>query len=129
MQITYNELRMKTIRAAQNLQKMGFEARQKFSFMSNNCDELLPIFLAATCLACPIVPFYGSLSTKEIAIILRKTKPNVLFCDTSAYQESIKHILNELDWNMKVFTFGGPTGDTEPVSKLLSETGDEDDFV
>lgn len=107
---------------------MGLEPRQNLSFMSNNCDELLPIFLAATCLACPIVPFYESLSTKEIVNILRKTKPTVMFCDIDAYQKSVKQILNELEWKMKVFTFEGRIDDAEPVCNLFIETGVEHNF-
>lgn len=96
--------------------------------MATNCDELVPIFLASICLACPIVPFFGSLSTKEIVNILKETKPTVMFCDVDAYQKSIKQILNELEWKMKVFTFEDRIDDTDPVANLLLETGDEDDF-
>lgn len=53
-----------------------------------------------------------------------------MFCDVDAYQKSIKQILNELEWKMKVFTFGEyRIDDTEPVANLLLETGDEDGFV
>ena len=127
--LTFDEVRSQTIRAAQNLQKMGFQLRQTFSFMIENVDELLPILIAAFCLACPIVPLRESLSAKEIVNILKKSKPTAIFCDVNGYQKSIKPILNELEWEIKVFTFGGQIDDTERVSSLLVETGTEHDFV
>lgn len=126
--MTFNEIRLQTIRAAQNLQKMGFGPRQTFSFIGNRGDEMVPVFLASLCMACTLVPLYHTLSLKEIANILRKTKPAAMFCDASAYC-SIKKIANELEWNMKVFTFDGAFDDAEPVSNLFIETGDEENFV
>lgn len=52
-----------------------------------------------------------------------------MFCDASGYHETIKNILQELDWKMKVFIFGGQIEDTKLVSNLLLETGDECNFV
>lgn len=144
---------MMSIRAAQNLQKMGHRPRQMISIMANNCDDMLPIFLTTIYLACPIgifeakyscvriihifatwiefisVPFFESLSPKEIINILVKTKPTIMFCDAKAYQ-IIRPILNDLDWKIQVFTFGARINDdTELASRLFLETGDENNFV
>lgn len=80
-------------------------------------------------MACPIVPFHPSLSPEEIANILEKTKPHILFCDDSSF-DVIKEIVNKSKWNGKVYTFSmvGYDG-AEPVSNLLRETGDEANFV
>lgn len=99
-----------------------------FGFLANRCDELLPIYLASICMACPIIPLFRLLSLEEIANILRKTKPVVMFCDVDTYMY-IKEILIDMDWNMKVFTFDGAIDDTESISHLLCETGDEENFV
>lgn len=107
---------------------MGIKSRQMFGFMANPCDELVPIYLASICMACPIIPFLRSFSIEEIATILKDTKPVAMFCDANAYHY-IKGILTELNWNMKVFTFDGSIDGTEPVSNLLRATGEDENFL
>lgn len=107
---------------------MGFKPRQRFSFMTKNCDDLLPVYLASICLACPIVPFYALLSEQEIYSILKKTQPNIMFCDAASYTNIIA-ILNDLKLNIKVLTFGDHINGAESVQQLLLETGDEHNFV
>lgn len=127
--MTYNELWLKTVRAAQNLQKIGFQSRQVFSFMVDQCDDLLPLFLASTCLACPIVPLHSMLSKDEIVRIFVKTKPCVIFCDSN-YLDVINQAIKESRLNdVKVFIFGESVGGFESIQNLLVETGDENKFV
>lgn len=127
--MTYHELRLKTIRAAQNLQEMGFQSRQVFSFMVNQCDDLLPLFLASTCLACPIVPLHSMLSKEEIVRIFAKTKPCVIFCDTN-HLNMISQAIKESQLNkVKVFVVGESIDDFESIQDLFVETGDENHFV
>lgn len=120
---------MQAIRAAQNLRKIGVQPREMFAFIANRCDEFSPIVLAAVCLACPVIPLVTTFSNQEIVDRLKETKPSVIFCDADAYHKCIKCILNELNWEIKVFTFGGRIDDTAPVANLLLETGNEHDFV
>lgn len=125
--MTFHEMRLETIRVAQNLQKRGFKSHQVFSFIAANSEHLVPVFLASICLACPVVPLHTMLSKDEIVRIWVKTKPTVVFCDTNSYHE-MNEALKELKWNVKVFTFGGQIGGVESVENLLVETSDENNF-
>lgn len=128
--MSYHEVWLKTVRVAQNLQKMGFQSHQKIGFMAKNNDELLPIFLASICLACPIVPLHSMLSKSEIVSIFEKTEPSAVFCDADAY-DVVNEALSELQSNLlvKVFIFGETIDDLESVESLMIETGDENSFV
>lgn len=126
--MTYNEVWLKTIRAAQNLLKRGFEPREVFGFMADHSDNLLPILLASLCLACPIVPLSPTLSKDEIVRVLAKTEPIVIFSDANSY-EQMKEALKELKFKVKVFLFGEHIDGVESVDSLLTETGEENSFV
>lgn len=126
--MTFDEVRLKAIRSAQNLQKMGFKPRQMMGFITKHCDDLLPIYLATIFLACPVVPFYPILSKQEIAGMLKKTKPVVMFSDAKSYG-IIAEILSELKMNIKIFVFGDRINGSESVESLLVETGEEENFV
>lgn len=118
---------MKTIRAAQNLQKRGVQSHQVFSFMVNHADYLTPIVLAAMCLACPINAMHPLLSKQEIAQVLQKTKPTILFCAVDEYKR-INEVLQELKVNVKVLILDGHIDGLESIEELFMETGTEHQF-
>lgn len=128
-QMTFSELRLKAIRAAQNLQTNGFRPHQKFCIMSIHNENLLPIVLASTALACPTVPLYPLLSTDEIVRTLTRIKPSAAFCDGSLYDQ-LNEALNKLQFKMKVFLLDDVHFDgVESVVNLFQATGKEDSFV
>lgn len=127
--MTFTELRLKAIRAAQNLQKMGVQPHQKFCFMTINNENLLPIILASIGLVCPIVPLYPILSTNEIVRILTKVKPSVAFCDANLYGQ-MKDVFSKLQFNVKVFLLDNVHFDgLQSVVDLFNETGEENSFA
>lgn len=133
--MTFGELRLNAIRAAQNLQANGFQPHQKFCFMTIHNENLLSIVLASIGLACPIVPLYPLLSTDEIVRILTKVKPAIVFCDANLYNQ-LDDALNKLQFKMKVFLLDdvhldrvADTHNVESVVNLFRETGKENSFV
>lgn len=126
--MTFHEMWLNTIRAAQNLQRRGFHSGQVFGFMSGNSDHLASLIFASFCLACPISPMHPALTKEEIIRILVKTKPSVIFCDASAV-DHLNEALNEIKLNVKVFIFGDISDGSESVGSLFVETDDENQFV
>lgn len=126
--MTYDEIRLKAILAAQNLLNRGFKRRDVFGFLAAHSEHLVPILVASICLACPVAPLYSMLTKDEIVRFFLKTKPTVVFCDISAYDQ-LAEALNELPFSVKVFIFGGKLDGIEPVENLFVETGEEKDFV
>lgn len=125
--MTYHEIWLETVRAAQNLQKRGY-ARDVFGFMADDTDHLVSIILASFCLACPIAPLHPMLSKKEIINVLTKVKPSVMFCNASVYKQ-LSEAIDELTFTVKVFTIGETIEGVEPIENLLTETGEEKSFV
>lgn len=99
-----------------------------FGFLTDQSDYLVPILLAAACLACPVAPLHPTLSKDEIVRCFLKSKPSVAFCDVAACGQ-LTEALKELPFGVKVFTLGGQVDGFDPVEVLLMETGKEDDFV
>lgn len=119
---------MDTVRVAQNLQNRGVQSRQVIGFMAGMSAHVTSTLVASICLACPIAPMHPMLSKDEIVRNLKKSKPIVIFCDASAYDQ-LKDALEELKLNVNVFIFGDGIDGLEPVENLLIETGEENHFV
>lgn len=127
--MTFSELRLSAIRAAQNLQTNGFRPHQKSCFMTTHNENLLPVVLASIGLACPIVPLYPILSTDEIVRILTRIKPSIVFCDANLYDQ-LRAALKRLQFEMKVYLLDDVHFDgVESVVNLFHATGAENSFV
>lgn len=133
--MTFDEVRLRATRAAQNLQKRGLKKRQFYGIVASNTDDLLPIFLASIGLGCPHIPLRALLTKDEMARILKKTQPTVIFCDLSTYGK-LREALRESKLNPKLFLCGGGGDDdaghidgVESVENLYIETGEESRFV
>lgn len=125
--MTFDELRIKTIRAAQSLRKRGYESNGVHSFIAKNTDNLAPILFASFCVGCSVNALESSFSKDVLIHMLKTMKPVLVFCDVDIY-EAVKVCLDELKNNAKIFTFGGSIGDSEAVEVLFSEIEDEKRF-
>lgn len=127
-QMTYDEIRIKTIRAAQNLRYRGFESREVYTFIVGNIDDLAPILFATFCNGCSVNGLDPSFKKIEFVHMLGLIKPSLVFCDIKVY-DLVKDCLKELKNSAKFFTFGGCKDDSEDVEVLFNETKNEDCFM
>lgn len=118
----------KTVRAAQNIQNLGYQSRDVFAFITSNDHHLAPIVFASFCLNCPTVALDPSLGKNEIIHMLNITKPRLMFCGVEVY-ELVSECLKQLGNDSKIYTFGGEAGKSEPVETLFTPTGSEEQFV
>lgn len=126
--MSFDEIRSKTVRAAQNLQSRGYVPKQVFGILARNSHHLAPIVFASISIGCPVNTLDCSFGKTELMHMLKTTKPKVMFADVDVH-DLLKECLIELGNNAKVFTFGGSTGDSEPVENLFAETHKEDQFM
>lgn len=126
--MTYDEIRLKIIRAAQNLQKRGYHAKEVFGVVAKNSHYLAPIVFASIGIGCAVNTLDPSYKKPELLHMLKTTKPALIFCDIETF-DLVKECLNELNSNAKIFTFGGSKDGAEQVENLFVETNHENDFV
>lgn len=81
--MTFDELRTKTIRAAQNLQARGYKPKQLFGIVATNSDHVAPIVIASLAMGCPINALDVSYRDVDLIEMFKITEPVVIFCDIS----------------------------------------------
>lgn len=126
--MTCNEVRLKAIRAAQNLQQRGYQSKQVIGIMAKNSHHLAPIVFASMAMGCPINAIGLLLMKSDLIHNLKMPEPVVIFCDVDVY-DNLAECLKEIGSNPKIFTFGGVRGSSEEVENLFIETGIEDHFL
>lgn len=126
--MTFDEIRLKTIRAAQNLQNRGYKPKQTFVLLSRNEHNAAPIVFASIAIGCPLNCLDASFSKTDVIHMLKTTTPAVVFCQQSCY-ELLANCLEEISHPAKVFVFGEHQGACEAVENLFQETQREHEFM
>lgn len=121
-------MRLKTIRVAQNLKYLGYKPGQVISFICKNTENLFPIIFASFCIGCPVNILAPKFGKTEICHVLKKTKPALMFCTIESY-DLVSKCLDELNYNAKIYIFGGEKLNSEQAETLFIETGVEADFT
>lgn len=121
-------MRLKTIRAAQNLQNRGYTSKQMIATVARNVADLAPIVYASICLGSTIVPLNKTSGKQTIVYMFKLTEPKLVFCEIGMY-DLVVECLCEAGISPKIFTFNGAADKSEDVKSLFRETGTEDDFV
>lgn len=126
--MSFDEIRIKTIQAAENLQERGYEPKQIFGLLARNSHHVASIVFGSISIGCSVNTLDPTFGKIELMHMLNTTKPSLMFCDIEGY-DLLKECLTELENDAKIFTFGGSKDDSEPVEVLFTETGTENYFL
>lgn len=128
MELTNEQIRMMTIRAAQNITKLGLAKGDVIGIVASNHHQLAPIVFAAMAIGCPINPLDPSFVCGEISHMFGITQPKLVFCNRDKI-DVVRESLDSLNITAPIFTFDGPTLNSRAVDDLLVATHEEHQFV
>lgn len=128
IRVTFEEMHMKTVRAAQNLQKLNHTKDEMFVMITKNNHDVAPICMALLCIGQPFYTFRRSFDESEAIQMLEMMKPKVIFCEIEVYA-MIKKCATHLGSDARIYTFCGKIADSFAVEDLYAETGIEEEFV
>lgn len=128
MESTFDDILTKTIRAAQNLQKLDLEAKSVVGILANNGPDLAPIIFASMCLGYPVSPIDPIFGKSELKSLIVITKPKIFFCDANLY-DILESCLRDLNIVAQIYTLNGVRRSSTAVDVLFATTNNENSFV
>lgn len=128
IKMTFNDIRIKAIRAALNLKRLGYKTNNIFGFIARNSANVASIVFASLFNGCPLNTLDPNFGKIDLIDLLNITKPCLMFCDLNLY-DLVAECLKELELKSCIFTFDGQTGDSKSVDSLFTEIGSENHFL
>lgn len=126
--MTNANIRLKTVRAAQNIQQLGYKPKDIFAIMATDNHHLAPIVFASLCLNCTMSLINPISNELELQHNLSIALPKLMFCDANVYSLVVK-CFKDVNHDVQIFTFGGKVGNSKPVEDLFAETLNEKRFL
>lgn len=126
-ELTCGELRVSSVRVAQNLTKLGIKADDVVGVICSHSELLSFLLTGCILIGAPVNPLDSSFSVSVIKHLFSQTRPKLVVCDNEML-ERVEEALKELKNDAKVIVIDHE-GVADTFHKLLTPTGTEDDFV
>ncbi|XP_019525799.2 probable 4-coumarate--CoA ligase 1 [Aedes albopictus] len=130
VELTGGELRLRTIRIAQNLARMGFgdHSQELFTMIARNGEHTAPVLFACFALGIPVNTLDPSFQRDDLSHMFQMVQPKVIFCETESLDETIAAC--EMSAISPLIILMGSTADGfDQVDRLMVATGQEEYFV
>ncbi|KAJ6637736.1 putative CoA ligase CCL7 [Pseudolycoriella hygida] len=124
LQMTNEEIRWRTIRAAQNLAAFDIDVNDVIQVIATNHHYLAPIVFGALTIGAPINALDVKFTKDELIHMVQLAQPKLILCDFSIL-ETVQGALEQLQIDCPVLTFGGSSEDVQNVEVLFNETDEE----
>lgn len=124
---TGSELRVRCIRVAQNLSKMGFKQGDVIAIICKNNHNLAPVVTGCILIGAPVNTMDPTFDKKDISHMLQLTQPRAVICE-SYKVANVQEALEENNLEIPIIVFADNIQDTISVQELFLETGSEDTF-
>ena len=126
--LTCAEQRLRSIRVAQNLTKLGYKEGDVISIVARNGENLAAICFGCFLIAAPINTLDPTFGKDDLSHMLGTTKPKLIFCDPENV-EVIKEACEIHKLVPEIVLFEKKIEGYRFVDELLVETGNEAHYV
>ncbi|KAL7018233.1 hypothetical protein ACKWTF_010682 [Chironomus riparius] len=121
---TCEEIKIASIRVAQNLQRLGIETDNVIGFICRNSSTVISLVLGCVLIGAPVNPVHITFSKSKIQEIFEQTKPVLVFCDFDVL-EITRNALKEINSNAMIYTLLKKVQAVPFINELLIPTGSE----
>lgn len=125
--MTCDELRISSVRVAQNLMKLGIGSNDVVGVMCRNSNEVTFLITGCVIIGAPFNPLDTTFNKDDIKHLFSQTLPKLVVCDLDI-EKVAQEALRELENDCKVIVID-VEGESSTFNDLLEPTGTEEEFV
>jgi acyl-CoA synthetase (AMP-forming)/AMP-acid ligase II len=118
------EIKISSIRVAQNLQRLGIETDNVIGLICRNSSIVISLIFGCVLIGAPVNPLHINFNKSKIQEIFEQTKPVLVFCDFDLF-EITKNALKDINSNAIIYTLLKKVPFVPFINELLIPTGSE----
>lgn len=123
-ELTCEEIKITSIRVAQNLKRLGVQPDDVVGFICRSSSTVISLIYGCVLIGAPVNPLHVSFDKEKIQQMFKQTKPVLVFCDHDLF-ELTRDSLREMKSNAMIFTLLKKIPVVPHVNELLLPTGSE----
>lgn len=121
------ELRVKIIRVAQNLKRLGIKEDEVVGVVCENSVDLMAFVNGIVQLGAIVNPMSVEHSKEDLANMFGQTKPKLVFCDFTVHSK-VQDALHDVNNDAAIYTTFDEVAGVASADDLLKPTGDEENY-
>ncbi|XP_019539911.3 probable 4-coumarate--CoA ligase 3 [Aedes albopictus] len=127
-EMTRAEMRLRVVRAAQHLQKLGYGVGDIATVAAVNSENLAPLVLALQVIGAGFNALAPTFDAEEMAHMMRQTQSKLVFCDADNY-DTVKVAADKaLEGDYRIYVMEDAREAALAVDQLFQPTGTEHMF-
>ncbi|KAL9705660.1 hypothetical protein quinque_009178 [Culex quinquefasciatus] len=123
--MTCGEMRLRAIRAAQNLTALGLGQGDMVSMACANSENLVPMVLGLLINGMPFNSLSPEFGLDDVAHMMEITQPKLVFCDANNCELTMKAVELSVKIKPMIYVFESDMENVNKADDLLKETGRE----
>lgn len=125
--MTRAEMRLRVVRVAQHLQRLGYGIGDIASVMAVNSENLAPLVLALQVIGVGFNALAPTFDEQEMAHMMRQTQSKLVFCDSDNYDTVKVAAGTAIEGDYRIYVMEGAE-ESLTVNQLFEPTGTEHMF-
>ncbi|CAO1335168.1 unnamed protein product [Diamesa serratosioi] len=128
VELTCYEMRLRAIRIAKSLSKLGYKKGDIVGVMARNTENLAPLVFAFFTLGLPINSLAPTFTKSDVIQLFSTTKPSLIFCDSDLIN-IMQDAIDEIGIKSNIYSLINKVNGYNFVGDLMMESVDDDNFI
>lgn len=128
VELTCYEMRVRAIRIAKSLSKLGYKKGDIVGIMARNTENLAPLVFALFTLGLPVNSLAPTFTKNDVIQLFSTTRPSLIFCD-SDLMNIMQDAIDEIGIKSNIYTLINKIDGYNFVQDLMIESPNDDNFV
>nr|XP_019551233.2 4-coumarate--CoA ligase 1-like [Aedes albopictus] len=127
-EMTCAEMKLRSVRVALNLRKLGYRPGDLVTLACINTDNVVPVYVGCLTLGLVVNPLAPVFNKDDLAHMMRLTQSKVVFCDENNRAVVQEAAYEAIHVKPRVYVMGAGSKSALSVEDLLASVDGEDSF-
>ncbi|XP_065079280.1 uncharacterized protein LOC135702179 [Ochlerotatus camptorhynchus] len=128
-EMTCAEMKLRIVRVALNLQRLGYQRGDMVTLVCTNTDNVVPVYVGCVAMGLVINPLAPVFNRDDLAHMMRMTQSKIVLCDGNNREVVEEAAREAIRMKPRIFVMGVGSGNASSIEELLVPVEGEESFV
>lgn len=128
-EMTCAEMKLRIVRVALNLRRLGYRKGDLVTLVCTNTDNVVPVYVGCVVMGLVINPLAPVFNRDDLAHMMRMTQSKIVLCDENNREVVEQAVTEAIQMKPRIYVMGVGSGDASSIDELHVPVEGEESFV